>query len=546
MSLPPPLGPPPESSPAATPAPPTPSNGAGRALTGDDSGKLRKSRPVIELPASQPPQLPTEASPEQSAWTRQLNSPPVASFLASLVFHVAMLLILAMVLEVRVRGGASGHLLVSMAQPTDVETLAPLGTSQAIETSTAMTGKTNSAAEAVAPVEVLEPNATTAESSTMVSRPHNSAPPTPGASTELMHAADTNMAGALDGRKGDARRQLVLSGGGSQASEDAVQRGLRWLMVHQLRNGSWRYDLKGGHCQGQCDNAGTEQSTTAATAMALLPYLGAGYTHQEGEYQEVVQRGLYYLLGRPKRAPRGADWREGQQAALYSQGLVAIALCEAYAMTKDNALKQPAQQAIDFIVYAQDKRGGGWRYGLGEPGDTTVTGWQIMALKSAQMAGLIVPTPTIGLAKRFLDSVQTESGARYGYTNAQPRQSTTAIGLLMRMYTGWGRERPALYRGIQYLVAWGPSQTNLYYDFYATQVLHHWGGAEWTAWNQKLRDYLIRTQASTGHESGSWHFPDEHGDHGGRLYSTAMAVLTLEVYYRFLPLYGRHSFRDDW
>jgi hypothetical protein len=503
---------------------------------------------VIQLPAPQPPELPAEAAvePSPSVWMRRLNSPPVASFLASLVFHVALLLILAMVLEVRLPGGASRQLLASMALPVDMETLAPLGTSQAVTANAAVAGTTNATAEAITPIEVLEPNATTAESSAMVATPHDSAPRSPGASMELLHAADTNMAGAMDGRKGESRRQMAYSGGGSQASENAVERGLRWLMVHQLRNGSWRYDLKGGQCQGQCQNAGSEQSTTAATAMALLPYLGAGYTHQEGEYQEVMRRGLYYLLGRAKQAPKGADWREGQQAALYSQGLVAIALCEAYAMTKDSALKSPAQQAIDFIVYAQDKRGGGWRYGLGEPGDTTVTGWQIMALKSAQMAGLIVPTPTIGLAKQFLDSVQSEAGARYGYTTTQPKRSTTAIGLLMRMYTGWGRERPALYRGIEYLVAWGPSDSNLYYDFYAAQVLHHWGGAEWVAWNQKLRDHLIRTQASTRHEAGSWHFQDEHGDHGGRLYSTAMAVLTLEVYYRFLPLYGRHSLRDDW
>jgi hypothetical protein len=91
-----------------------------------------------------------------------------------------------------------------------------------------------------------------------------------------------------------------------------------------------------------------------------------------------------------------------------------------------------------------------------------------------------------------------------------------------------------------------PKATNLYYDFYATQVLHHWGGPEWTAWNQKLRDYLVRTQSSAGHAAGSWHFQDQHGDRGGRLYSTAMAVMTLEVYYRYLPLYGRQSLRDDW
>jgi hypothetical protein len=502
---------------------------------------------VIELPTLVPAAcapVPADQRPH-TAWIHRLNSPLVASFLASLVFHVALLLLLAMLFEVASPGGRAHSLLASMALPTEVETLRPLGAPYATEATALVSGTTRAAAQTVQPIEISDPSPTP-DSSAMLVTPHHSAPPSPGASAELLHAADTDLSGALDGRKGDARGQLARSGGGTRQSEDAVERGLRWLMVHQLHNGNWRYDLKGCPCHGECHNPGTEQSTTAATAMALLPYLGAGYTHVEGEYQEVVRRGLYYLLGRAKPAPRGADWREGQQAAFYSQGLVAIALCEAYAMTQDSALRQPAQQAIDFIVYAQDKRGGGWRYGLGEPGDLTVTGWQVMALKSAQMAGLVVPTPTIGLAKHFFDSLQCDAGARYGYMKPVPGQATTAIGLLMRMYTGWGRERPALYRGIQYLVTWGPSDTNLYYDFYAAQVLHHWGGPEWLAWNQKLREYLIRTQASTGHSAGSWHFPDEHGDHGGRLYSTAMAVLTLEVYYRFLPLYGRHSFRDDW
>jgi hypothetical protein len=515
---------------------------------GAASNARRKSKPVIAL-AVPPPSVATPAEPagepRRAIWARWLNSPPVASFLASLVFHVALLLLLAMVFQVRLPGTGSEQLLASIAAPDVIETLAPLGDSQAAESTTLVPGTAQAAAQAVTPIQVLDPSVNE-ESSTMRISPRDTAPPSPGASAELLYATDTDLSGAMDGRKGNARGEAALSGGGTQQSENAVERGLRWIMVHQARNGSWRYDLRGGTCQGLCRNPGSEQSTTAATAMALLPYLGAGYTHQEGEYQEVVRRGLYYLQSRAKKAPRGTDWREGEQAALYSQGLVAIAFCEAYAMTKDMELKQPAQQAIDFIVYAQDKRGGGWRYGLGEPGDTTVTGWQVMALKSAQMAGLVVPSPTIALAKKFLDGVQCESGARYGYQTPEPRRSTTAIGLLLRMYTGWGRERPALYRGIQYLVDWGPSKDNLYYDFYAAQVLHHWGGSEWGAWNQKLREHLIRTQGTTGHEAGSWHFDDVHGNHGGRLYSTAMAVLTLEVYYRFLPLYGRHSLRGDW
>jgi hypothetical protein len=82
----------------------------------------------------------------------------------------------------------------------------------------------------------------------------------------------------------------------------------------------------------------------------------------------------------------------------------------------------------------------------------------------------------------------------------------------------------------------GPSRDDLYYDYYATQVMHHWGGEPWNTWNGQLRDYLIRTQATQGHESGSWNFLGGQAARGGRLYNTAMAIMTLEVYYRYLPI----------
>ena len=230
---------------------------------------------------------------------------------------------------------------------------------------------------------------------------------------------------------------------------------------------------------------------------------------------------------------------------MYAQGLSAIALCEAYGMTQDPALKDLAQGALRFIVYAQDPKGGGWRYAPGQPGDTTVTGWQLMALKSGQMARLEVPAPTLYLAQRFLGSVQSEDGARYGYMTPQPRNSTTAIGLLCRMYTGWQRDHPGLQKGVAYLSQWGPSEDNMYHNYYATQVLHHWGGSDWEKWNRKMRDYLIATQATNSHEAGSWYFSGGQGQVGGRLYNTAMAVMTLEVYYRYMPLYREDAVAGD-
>ena len=143
-----------------------------------------------------------------------------------------------------------------------------------------------------------------------------------------------------------------------------------------------------------------------------------------------------------KVGPDGGDLSY-DQGVMYGHGLASIALCEAYGMTKDTGLAEPAQQAVNFIVYAQDPTGGGWRYTPHQPGDTSVLGWQLMALKSAHMAYLIVPPKTIKGADHFLDTMQTESGAAYGYVRPE-RPSTTAIGLLCRMYLGWKHDAPPL------------------------------------------------------------------------------------------------------
>jgi hypothetical protein len=358
------------------------------------------------------------------------------------------------------------------------------------------------------------------------------------AGTDLLATHDVSMTGSLDGRDIDTRATSAARGGGNVASEKAVEQGLRWLVAHQLENGSWHFDFDGGMCHGQCRNPGSVATTTGATALALLPFLGAGYTHKKGEYRENVVRGLYYLNTRTQFTANGGDVREG---TLYSQALAGIALAEAYAMTGDHEIKGFAQSVLDFIVYAQDKNGGGWRYEPGAPGDMTVTGWQLMALKCGQMAGLRVPKPTLYMVTRFLDHVQTNDGAGYGYMTPQSKPTTSAIGLLCRMYTGWRRNHPMLIAGVANLTRWGPSQDNIYYDYYATQVLFHRQGPEWEAWNRQLRDFLVATQAATGHESGSWYFPGGHGDKAGRLFGTAMAIMTLEVYYRYLPLYSHES-----
>ncbi|MBI3840295.1 MAG: terpene cyclase/mutase family protein [Planctomycetia bacterium] len=346
------------------------------------------------------------------------------------------------------------------------------------------------------------------------------------------------------------RAELVRRGGGTPQSEYAVEQALHWLAEHQNYDGSWTFEhQKSPKCHGSCRDPGYAPGKIAATSLGLLPFLGTGQTHREGHYKKTIDLGLRFLVRSMQMQGNVGSLHElGGQ--MYGHGLGSIVLCEAYGMTHDQTLQVPAQAAVNYIVAAQDNAGGGWRYVPGQPGDTSVVGWQMMALRSAKMAYLRVPPVTLQKAGYFLDSVQGDKGATYGYTGPDAkRPATTAIGLLCRMYLGWKQDQPALVRGVHILSQIGPStdkssiKNNMYYNYYATQVMHHFGGYYWEQWNRVMREYLIHSQSKRGHETGSWFFEgeDHGGPAGGRLYCTAMAAMTLEVYYRYMPLYREES-----
>jgi len=369
--------------------------------------------------------------------------------------------------------------------------------------------------------------------------------------SDLLASAGGFTGTGLSGRGGDNRKRLLAAGGGSAGSEKSVAAALRWLAAHQMNDGGWSYNhcLAQG-CRGQCSHPGKlAEARNAATAMGLLPFLGAGQTHQEGKYKNTVRGGLYFLVNQMKLSPQGGSLHEGG-GTMYSHGLASIALCEAYGMTKDKGLYKPAQAALGFICYAQDPATGGWAYSPRGGGDTSVVGWQVMALKSGHMSYLQVPPLVIKKAFSYLDSVQANSGANYGYRTPGSGPATSAIGLLCRMHLGWRKDNPALQRGVEWISKQGPAvgrSWNMYYNYYATQVVRHWEGDEWKKWNAVMRDALVNAQSTQGHEAGSWSFPGgDHGfERGGRLYATAMATMILEVYYRHMPIYRSKSVDEE-
>ena len=525
------------------------------------------SRPTQTHPAQQHPaqQHPTQTRPVQANGHMAPNTPgrppaddegdepdefvdalggwlsTVPAWLVSMVFHIAMLLILALLtLNTAVDNDAEISL-HDGDDPTKLEEVedVPLLDDALNKDDQLETVNLETNLEIPVPTADLQQPELAASNSPLVDLSEVTA-------VFNADAMPTTISGdSLLSRGASVKGQLLRQGGGTPESEEAVRLALEWLANHQYPDGSWSFDhRRAQRCNSRCSapgSIGTRQpdSPYAATALGILPFLGAGFTHKEGKHRGVVDKGIQYLLR--NQAPNGS-WHE-QTGTMYSHGLCAIAICEAYAMTEDKELRDAAQRAIDYIEFAQDKSGGGWRYFEGMAGDTSVVGWQVMALKSAQMAYLEVQPRTILLAENFLESVSRQSGAYYGYLQPEASKTLTSVGLLCRMYMGWKQDHPALARGVSFLSEQGPDtiSNDVYYNYYATQVLRHYDGPMWTKWNEELREHLIRTQVKREHARGSWFSEGSYNKTGGRHYTTAMSCMILEVYYRHMPLYKETS-----
>jgi len=367
----------------------------------------------------------------------------------------------------------------------------------------------------------------------------------------------------------DANRTVLAQrSGASKASEQAVERALDWLARHQDADGRWdggtaRYEdgtavqgdddftvhcPPGQTCFGEC---AYWEADTALTGLALLTYLGAGYTHKDGKFATTVGNGLDFLLAQQK--PDGDLRGPSKAVGMYCHAMATLALCEAYALSLDDRLREPAERAVSFLVRGRARDGQAWRYEPSAPvGDTSILGWVVMALKSAREVGLRVPDQT-GVGRGmllWLDRVAT--GQDRGLARYQPPDPVTATmtaeAWVCRQFLGVGGPGASSTEAAAYLMQHESDKgdTNFYYWYYGTLAMYQHGGQPWTRWNGRIRDRVVKLQRSTGHQSGSWD-PDDsmYGAKGGRIYCTTLAALTLEVYYRYLRLYDKPNLPAD-
>jgi hypothetical protein len=351
-------------------------------------------------------------------------------------------------------------------------------------------------------------------------------------------------AGCFGYRTGGGRKRAVGKFGGSQGSESAVDAALRWLARHQEPDGHWDTVKYGNEPAAPAD--------VGMTGQAVLAFLGAGHTEKAGEYKENVRAGIKWIIETQKLWGDGsirskpAQWFWG-----YEHAICGLALAEAYGMARNPNVGDAAQKAVDWSINDHQKEYSGWRYGPKNDPDTSVTGWFIMQLKSARVAGLKVDGKGFAGASAWLDSVEDKqpykgyAGGRFAY---QPGREVghvmVSAGMLGRLFMG---TKPDELKGgaetlLERLPKW--DQKHFYYWYYGTLVMFQLGGEYWKQWNPAMKDMLIKNQRVGGDEDGSWDPSTQgngtaHSDHYCRVMSTALGALCLEVYYRYLPMYNK-------
>ena len=271
--------------------------------------------------------------------------------------------------------------------------------------------------------------------------------------------------------------------------------------------------------------------------------MAAGNTHLEGQYRENVQKGLEFIL-RNQTTDGNLSGNARLFARMYCHSMSLLAISEALAITGDQRLLSAVQSGVDYTIRAQNRNDGSWRYQPGDAGDMSQFGWNVLALHSAKIGGAKVPNGTFDRMREFLR--RCTSGPGKGLAGYRPGEGATttmtAEALVCRYFlesnVSGVTKKTATDKILRELPSLG--QVNLYYWYYGTLATYHSGGAAWEQWNERMKETLVSSQVTDGDAAGSWEPNGLWGGYGGRVYSTALSALCLEVYYRYLPINERN------
>lgn len=360
-------------------------------------------------------------------------------------------------------------------------------------------------------------------------------------------------------RSGEAKLRALEEYGGSVETERAVAAGLAYLAERQRSSGNWGRPYR---------EKKYLETTIGKTGLAMLAFMGAGHTQESrSEYSEVVERAIAFLLEQ-----QDDDTGHFGFSGAYSHAIATYALAECYALTGDPRLRGPLEFAVAHIqrhqIESSDERlDGGWGYYYPD-GRTidrwpraSVTVWQVMALESARLGELHVDSEVFVNAKRFLAKCWDRRRGAFRYSHDPGRLSSgypilpgsTPASMFALSLLGEDLNHAQFGPARTYVLERSPrryfpshndmfverADGNLYFWYYSTLALFRAGGSAWEEWNQSMKSTLLQAQD----HDGSWPAASPYSrDFAGdtdrdRCYSTAMCVLTLEVYYRyFTPL----------
>ena len=344
------------------------------------------------------------------------------------------------------------------------------------------------------------------------------------------------------------------------ATELAMLAALQWLAVHQSPDGHWACAGFAEQCGPEkCGGTGDAAFDTGVTGLALLAYLGAGYTQNEGPYAATVSRGLAWLMS--VQSDEGLFGPRKSKRFQYNHACAALAMVEACGMTGTESLRGSAQKAVAWIMRSKNEKHG-WRYGVADgDNDASITGWMALVLKSAAMAKLEVDPRALADAAEFIDEMtdpvtgrtgyQAKGGlpCRFGEKTAesfppQKSEAPTAIGMLVRIDAGHGPSDPMILKGAELLgrllPRWEPASLDFDYWHFGSLAMYQVGGDPFDKWNEAMKATIIPHQHRdpTRHDCGSWDPVDAWSAAGGRVYSTAMLCLCMEIYYRYPRIFG--------